>query len=139
MLRTKETAEIIASEITPKPEIIFTSFLREVSSGVYENRPFIELNQFRSKSPLGFLDARPENGESFNDMKDRILNWFSQKLSSFTPRTLIVTHRGPMSVVVEHCENNSEFNTILDYNVLIKVNVDSERIYRIDSVFNINE
>ena len=32
--RTKETAEIIASEITPKREIFFTSDLREVSSGI---------------------------------------------------------------------------------------------------------
>ena len=116
--RSFETAKLIALNIFPHPKIQIEPLLRELSSGVYEQRPFTELDSFRYSDFRGMNNARPIGGESLNDMRDRVLNWFSSFILGSVNNTLIVTHKGPISEFLESCSNFRDFpsdSTMLKY------------------------
>ena len=139
LIRAFDTAVIVASIINPAPNITIEPSLREVSCGTFEKRPFKELDHFRSTDPKGINNARPIGGESLNDMRNRVLSWFSSYLLSSENGALIVTHKGPLTVLCEHSINSNKFNINslnINYNILIILEVYSGLKYKICEIID---
>jgi probable phosphoglycerate mutase len=101
LTRCRHTAAIIAGDrtVTSHPE------LNEIHLGQWDGRPFEEIKQ---QDPNGFkqrgdhLDTfRPPGGESFLDLQNRVLPFFTQCLRE--PGTpLFVTHAGVIRMILCH-------------------------------------
>lgn len=85
--RCVETSEIINKRLNVK--IIKTPELREQNYGKLDNT-YIKKEEFDVNDHL----AVPPGGESFYEMKDRLLNYIKNTLPRGRDRVLIVTHEG---------------------------------------------
>jgi broad specificity phosphatase PhoE len=132
LLRCVQTSKIIIKKISYPIVYEETSILREISLGMFEGKPMDLLNVYRNKS-ADYNAFIPEGGESFNQLTDRINNWFYENYIRLL-NSLIVTHRGPISVIIENSENKTDFdieNCVLKQGNLIKLDLNSNRKYRI--------
>lgn len=99
--RTRETMERIRAAFrdTPVPEVVSDRRLIEISFGIYEGQLHADLA--RGSMPMaGERDAsfwyfRPENGESYDDLANRILD-FGRSLPR---RAVVVSHGGVLRVL----------------------------------------
>lgn len=88
LLRTKETAEIVARELGL--EVVFDDRLREFSFGVLEEKTHDEFYAWRNGVDY---DVAPEHGESYADARLRFGEFLYEKETELTNETiLIVTH-----------------------------------------------
>lgn len=101
LARALETARLVASQIDRPPRVIEVSALREISCGDLEGKPFAELQRYREAHPLGPEHAVPPGGESISELRRRVLNWYNAFLPTATDGTLVVTHKGPLSILIE--------------------------------------
>lgn len=95
--RTRETAEIIASETGfPKEKIIFDERIREINSGEFNLRPIEEYRKHFS-STLEKFSKRPPDGENLLDVKIRVCNFLTDLEKRFKNKTiLVVSHEYPI-------------------------------------------
>jgi len=71
----------------------YTSALREVSFGIFEERPWQEFLDWRDEVRGHRFDIRPEEGESFNDVRKRIKEILGAMLEKEKGRkVLVMTH-----------------------------------------------
>lgn len=102
-LRTRETtAGIRDAEIEPSP--VFDSAWRERGLGVYQGFTWGELESrfpaFEYDNGLLALEERPEGGETLVDLYERVLAAWTNLSEESTGTTLVVTHGGPITVVL---------------------------------------
>ncbi|WP_368278221.1 histidine phosphatase family protein [Halovenus carboxidivorans] len=102
-LRTRETtAGIRDAAIDPEPE--FDSAWRERGLGVWQGFTWGELESrfpaFEYDNGLLALEERPEGGETLVDMYERVLGAWTDLQSASAETTLVVTHGGPITVVL---------------------------------------
>lgn len=120
--RTVETAEAIAS--TPAFEHLDVEYderWRERNFGVYEGH---RGDQFFEEYPEyavidGVEDAKrncPEDGESYVDFRDRVLESWSE-LRTTDETVLLVTHSGAIRTVIAAVEGIDVKRALLDYEV----------------------
>ncbi len=102
--RTVETARLIASKIDPRPQIIQVFVLREMCSASLEGKPFALLDALRASDPRGEEYAAPVGGESIADLRKRVLDWYYSFIPTAADGTLIVTHKGPLSIILQAIE-----------------------------------
>lgn len=101
LMRTRETAEAVAQELgIPKDQIVFDERLRELTFGEWNGKPIQEYRD-AFEGIAEFMALRPEGGESWEDVRVRMGSFlydFDSKHENET--TLIVTHGGPMRMLV---------------------------------------
>jgi broad specificity phosphatase PhoE len=105
LTRARETAAIVDDALGL--EVAIAPALRERSYGVYEGRPVSEL----PSSMTGIADgrvvdasARPDGGESLNDLYDRCAKFIDSLRAAGNDRLLLVTHGGTIRAIRAYCE-----------------------------------
>lgn len=92
--RARQTAAIVARRLGVK--IIFAPRLRDVNHGIYGGRPKQELKDFFTDKKQRFT-KRPPGGESWGDVKARVMNFFKEIDKKHKNKTiLIVSHGDPL-------------------------------------------
>ena len=110
--RCIESAVIIMNELNY--EVIYKEdrLLREISLGDFEGKPIKNLNEFREKTG-DIYSATPKEGESINDLRNRIKEWINTNFNMINS-SLIVTHKGPISVFLNQTISNLSDGTIVE-------------------------
>lgn len=90
--RTKETVlEII--KYHPHTSVIYDPLLREKTSGIFDGKPLYLREEARIKSGLSKIDFRPEGGENYADLLDRIHKFIGILIQNYSDETILaVTH-----------------------------------------------
>jgi broad specificity phosphatase PhoE len=105
LTRARETAAIVDDALGL--EIAIAPALRERSYGVYEGRPVSELPSSASGVYEGRVidsSARPEGGESLDDLYERCATFVDSLRAAGTDRLLLVTHGGTIRALRAYCE-----------------------------------
>lgn len=103
LIRCQETARIIAGG---ECEIETVSGLREIDLGQWEEKRVSEVKRrwpdaYRQRG-LDMAGFRPPAGESFLDLKKRVVPAFNAAVERSTSPVLIVTHAGVMRMILCH-------------------------------------
>jgi len=76
-----------------KIPVHYTKDLREVSFGVFQERPFSEFAEWIDSRKEHRFDKRPEEGESFNDVRKRVKRFLDVMLKKEKGKgVLVMTH-----------------------------------------------
>ncbi len=104
LTRCQQTAEPITSVTGRKATIV--PELRECSFGCIENMTITEaLEKFGDKLPtwFGTEDVCPPDGETWNQVGERLKTWFADAAERYKDRTVLaVTHGGPILWLTRH-------------------------------------
>jgi broad specificity phosphatase PhoE len=90
----------------PGAELVPTLHLRERNLGSYEGGPREHWKKAMKESPLPFHAFKPEKGESYQELQERVKN-FWQQVSAQHPydNLLIVSHTGTLTMLFLHLYN----------------------------------
>src|SRR4029078_774605 len=104
LTRCQQTAEPITQINRHKANIV--SELRECSFGCIENMTITEaLEKYGDKLPtwFGSEDVCPPDGDTGNQVGDRLKKWFAEATDRYKDRTVLaVTHGGPILWLTRH-------------------------------------
>lgn len=121
LCRTRETAALIgAAGVDAEPT--FDSAWRERGLGVYQGFLWTELHDrfpaFALKSGAVALEETPEGGESFVDVYERVATaWDDLRATANGETTLVVTHGGPITVVLGSCKGQDIMTAVNEHSV----------------------
>jgi broad specificity phosphatase PhoE len=104
LTRARETAAIVDDALGL--EVAIAPALRERSYGIYEGRPLSELPTSASGVQEGRVvdsAARPEGGESLDDLYERCAKFIDSLRSAGNDRLLLVTHGGTIRALRAYC------------------------------------
>ncbi len=105
LARARETAAIVDDALGL--EVAVAPALRERSFGIYEGLPFSELPTSASGVLNGRVvdsTARPEGGESLNDLYERCARFIDSLRASGNDRLILVTHGGTIRALRACCD-----------------------------------
>ena len=95
VLRTKQTAEIVGNIIDIKP--VMAIDLMEQDVGVFNGKPFATLKSFFGAKEHKRFNKRPENGETYVEIQERMVNFLKKTDENFKRKNiLIVSHELPL-------------------------------------------
>lgn len=94
LLRAKQTAEIISDNFGSVP-IERTSLINEINFGEFNGQAIDKWKEARDGSD-DFFSYRPEGGESFDDVKDRLTRFMNEVATKHQGKTIIVATHGAM-------------------------------------------
>lgn len=106
--RTKETATVVRDMLDTSPSIELEPYWRERDLGVYQGLKYEDVSNRFPKFSLGdsgyeAYDERPDGGESFLDVYDRVSNRFDTLRTELEDETiLVVSHGGPINLLLGH-------------------------------------
>jgi probable phosphoglycerate mutase len=115
LTRARETAAIVDDALGL--EVAVAPALRERSYGVYEGRPLSELPSSASGVHDGRVvdsSARPEGGESLDDLYERCAKFIDALRAAGNDRLLLVTHGGTIRALRAYCEGLSMQDLVWD-------------------------
>ncbi len=137
LLRCIQSCEIIRNQLHSDICCSFAPSLREISLGIFEGHPMKELNYYRYKSG-DYNSFVPEKGESFNQLTDRVESWFYNQYN-YLDKALIISHRGPISVIVNGSVNSCKYDmdSILKQGIIIRLTLFSNHSYKIDEIISV--
>lgn len=96
LLRTKQTAEIVAKKLNR--EIKYDERLREYNMGEYNGKGIEEYYKVFDNQ-LDRFYKKAEDGESYTDIKERIISFVSEKESEYTGKNILaVSHQIPIII-----------------------------------------
>ncbi len=102
--RSRQTAEIIAEGQRDSLEIV--KDLREINLGDWDGRPMADVMRDSQVSwrndDKKVVNYRSPNGESFQDLKSRVIPVFDQILEQWSGRILIAGHAGVNRIILTH-------------------------------------
>ena len=104
LTRARETAAIVDDALGL--EVAIAPALRERSYGIYEGRPLSELPSSASGVREGRVvdsSARPEGGESLDDLYERCAKFIDSLRAAGNDRLLLVTHGGTIRALRAYC------------------------------------
>jgi isoleucyl-tRNA synthetase len=98
--RTKETAEILAAELGLAPDqLVADERIREMEFGEFEGAFATDYHTFFGDG-AGRLTKRPEGGESWNDVRQRVGTFlFDINAKHQNERILVVAHNGTLQML----------------------------------------
>lgn len=97
--RAIDTAKEIVKFHT-QAELIPTPALRERNLGVYDGGPREQWKRAMKESPLPFHAFKPERGESYQELQERIRVFFEQLQQKHShDRLLLVSHTGALTTL----------------------------------------
>ena len=105
LTRARETAAIVDDALGL--EVAIAPALRERSFGIYEGRPYSELPSSATGIHEGRVvdsSARPEDGESLDDVYERCAKFIDALRGAGNDRLLLVTHGGTIRALRAYCE-----------------------------------
>lgn len=91
LLRTKQSAEIIARKIGPK--INFDKRLREIDMGIYNAKKEQSWNDF-FKTNFKKFARRPKNGENYRDVKKRAAEFIKEINKKHKNKNILIISHG---------------------------------------------
>lgn len=96
-LRTKKTARIVVKEINIK-KVNFDKRLRDINLGVYHGKQKTDYyRDFPIIDSKKRFNIKPKEGESWNDVKKRLLNFLKEVENKYQgKKILIVSHGDPL-------------------------------------------
>lgn len=87
----------------PKAKIVEVSHLKEQNLGIYESAPKHVWKEAKEKTKEPFHLFRPEGGESYIDLQNRIKIFFNKLIDKHENDTIfMVSHGGTLSVLYLH-------------------------------------
>ena len=105
LLRTKQTAEIVANELGLK--VKHDKRLRELGLGAYNGKPAGEFLTYFKNREDRVTKAVPR-GESYKDILNRIFSFFKDINKKYKGKTiLIVSHQAPLLLLLGKINGNS--------------------------------
>jgi broad specificity phosphatase PhoE len=94
VLRTRETAEIIAKELGL--EVKHDTRLRDINWGIYQGKPMKEAWSFYKRMEEKFTEPPPE-GESWEQARERMIDFLKEVDGNYEGKNiLIVSHGDPL-------------------------------------------
>ncbi|MBI3638574.1 class I tRNA ligase family protein [Candidatus Wolfebacteria bacterium] len=110
LTRCRQTAEIIANEL--KVEIIFDEGLRERHMGAAQGLTIDEYDKIFGQNSTSEwrknYNSRPDGGETFRELEDRVLAAFNRHKSKHKHKNIVVvTHGGPIRMINKSIKNIS--------------------------------
>ena len=96
ILRTKQTAAIVAKELNLKIE--YDKRLREVDIGVFNAKPMSEFRKFFPKEQVNKrFKEKPKGGETYADIRNRMHDFLKDKDKKHKNKNiLIISHQLPL-------------------------------------------
>ena len=92
-----------ASEVLkyhPETQAIYAPELRERNLGIYEGGPRTRWKKAMQESPLPFRIFKPEGGESYEELQERIGNFYSELIKKHANDTiLLLSHTGALTML----------------------------------------
>lgn len=121
LLRTRETTALLA-EAGIAPEPTFTSDWREQHVGIYQGMTREQLNEqfpaFALDSGHLCLHEHPDGGERLRDICERVLAAWERLCERAAGETvLVVTHGGPVTVLLATVEGQDVLTALAEYSV----------------------
>lgn len=121
LCRTRETTRLLR-EAGVEPEPTFARGWRERGLGVYQGFTRTQLEDkfpaFRLDSGADCLRHEPEGGERLLDACERVReNWEQLCADASGETTLVVTHGGPMTVLLAHLNDQDILTAITDHSI----------------------
>ena len=119
-----------------------TSRLREIACGELEGKLFKMLQDFRATDVRGTEKATPPGGESIEEMRKRVLTWFSSFVAEAVDNALLVTHRGPLMVILDTVKptlTRKEAFTALRHGTITILETAVSRCPRLVSIVSLRE
>ena len=106
--RTRATADRILGALADPP-VGYTPDWRERDLGVYQGLTYADIEarvpEFGlEKTAYEAADRTPESGESLREMAERVTAAFDRLLESEAGTVLVVTHGGPLHVLLGHAK-----------------------------------
>ncbi len=135
--RARQTAQIVAEELEVECEI--SDALREFDCGIFEGRGDSEAWAAHAKVHREWYEehrheARIEGGESYRDIRDRLLPWVTNLLetSHANDVPLLVSHGGTLCCVLplllENVDQAAVTKNGLSYTGMIEAEVAQDRL-----------
>lgn len=119
LCRAQETVEILLEHVGAP--ITFESAWRERDLGIHQGLPISQMSERFPEYDLGATgpeaaQRRPESGESLVDTRQRVLErWKTTVADTESGETiLIVTHGGPIRLLLGHLKNLNIVEAIID-------------------------
>ncbi len=123
LARVKDTAKEIL-HFHPKVPFIYAKELRERAWGIWEGGKSAERNEFFSKEGHSINNYKPEGGESFDEMQERMLQFIKTILEKHEKQTvLLVSHGGTLTSFYLHLfqKAKEEYKTYHPKNAAITI------------------
>lgn len=125
LLRTKETVERLVEHLDHAPgDTSYEAAWRERDIGVYQGLTYDDVYDRFPEFGLGeaavdAADRVPDSGESLVDVYDRVTDRFETILAEAAPdeTRLVVTHGGPVYMLLGHVEGLDIREAVLDNHV----------------------
>jgi len=111
-MRTRETADILASELGfPKENIVVDDRLHEIDAGTYHGRPFAEfVRDFPNEKRF---EIRLPGGENYADIRKRVGAFIYDAEKGYEGKNiLIITHDAPAFILTSICLGLDDKGTI---------------------------
>lgn len=118
--RSRETAELMAGALDAPVEL--DAGWRERDFGAYQGLPYDRLfERFPAlsvtRSGAEALEHRPEGGESYREMRERVFAAWDRVTDADGGTRLVVTHGGPLYAVLGHLKGLDAVASITDVEV----------------------
>lgn len=103
--RAVDTAKAI-HQYHPHAELLLAPELRERNLGIYEGGPREQWKKVMKESPIPFHAFKPEKGESYQELQERVKQFFQQLLEKHPEdNVLLVGHTGVLTMLFLHIFN----------------------------------
>ncbi|MBU6414717.1 class I tRNA ligase family protein [Patescibacteria group bacterium] len=110
--RTQETARIVADTLGVK-KIVIDERIREINIGAFEGKPVIEYHRYYH-SMIEKFTKRPPEGESLNDVKRRMMEFFGEAEKKYkNKKILLVSHEYPIWALAGAASGMSNEESVL--------------------------
>lgn len=140
LTRCVQTAKII-SDGKKQPYEIVKEF-EEINLGLWENKPIHEIrtNFKKAYEERGnhLLTYKPPQGESFQQLEDRVLPAFKRIVKDYTENVLIVGHAGVNRTILREIERISIqdfFQIQQPYGCVYELNIDAKLKWQVKRLF----
>jgi probable phosphoglycerate mutase len=117
--RTEETVDVLLEHVDAP--VTYDPGWRERDGGVFQGLEYGEVFERFPEHDVGEAGSkaahrRPESGESLVDARDRVLGAWESTLADSGPdeTVLVVTHGGPIQVVLGHAKDLDIVDTVLE-------------------------
>ena len=146
LLRTRETAEIIAGELNI--QVIYENEIREIFMGKWEGKPFQELIDKDREMFRSFIDKPAKTiipeAEKLELFQKRITRWLDKMLQSNEERHIIVSHAGVINIILctvlgQHMNSLWHFKNDNCSICEITFNGSAKRVLRINDISHLDK
>ena len=107
MVRTRETAEIVAKELGL--EIVEDARLREVGVGNFENKLNSDFSAFRDKNLDAWHHDSPENIESYDSLSNRAYAVASELSEKYQAKKILIVTHGDVLMAMQGYGKNLKY------------------------------